>query len=85
MEKHHRLSIWHVLIAVWIVLIPQNWIVHMFAVERVSYSEFVKPPRPEGRGFCLAVVLRARGASRSRPSKPEGWWWLSHKIASRAR
>jgi len=34
MEKHHRFSIWYVLIAVWIV--------QMFAVERVPYSEFVK-------------------------------------------
>jgi cell division protease FtsH len=42
MEKHHRFSIWYVLIAVWIVLILQNWIVQMFAVERVPYSEFVK-------------------------------------------
>jgi cell division protease FtsH len=42
MEKQHRFSIWYVLIAVWIVLILQNWIVQMFSVERIPYSEFVK-------------------------------------------
>lgn len=42
MEKQYRFSIWYVLIAVWIVLILQNWIVQMFAVERIPYSEFIK-------------------------------------------
>ena len=42
MEKHHRFSVWYVLIAVWIVLILHNWIVQIFAVEHIPYSEFVK-------------------------------------------
>ncbi|NVM21251.1 MAG: ATP-dependent metallopeptidase FtsH/Yme1/Tma family protein [Desulfobacterales bacterium] len=42
MEKQHKFSIWYVLIAIWIVLIIQNLIVQMFAVERIPYSEFVK-------------------------------------------
>jgi len=42
MEKHHRFSIWYVLVAVWIVLILHNLMVQMFAVERVPYSDFVK-------------------------------------------
>ena len=42
MEKHHRFSIWYVLVAVWVVLILQNWITQMFAVDRIPYSEFVK-------------------------------------------
>jgi cell division protease FtsH len=42
MEKHHKFSIWYVLIAVWIVLILQNMISHMFAIERIPYSDFVK-------------------------------------------
>jgi peptide methionine sulfoxide reductase msrA/msrB len=42
----------------------------------------VKPPRPEGRGFCLTAALRARGASRSSVLRPYGssyfgpWRWL---------
>jgi cell division protease FtsH len=42
MEKHHRFSIWYVLIAVWIVLILHNLIVQMFSVKHIPYSEFVK-------------------------------------------
>jgi cell division protease FtsH len=42
MEKHHKFSIWYVLLAVWIVLILQNAISHKFRVQQVPYSEFVK-------------------------------------------
>lgn len=42
MEKHHKFSIWYVLIAVWIVLILHNIIFQFFSVERVPYSEFIK-------------------------------------------
>ena len=42
MEKHHKFSIWYVLIAVWIVLILQNTISQRFRVQQVPYSEFVK-------------------------------------------
>jgi len=41
MEKQHKFSIWYILVAVWIVLILQNLIVQMFAVERIPYSAFV--------------------------------------------
>ncbi len=34
-EKHHRFSIWYVVIAVWIVLILHNWIVQIFGVSEV--------------------------------------------------
>jgi cell division protease FtsH len=42
MEKHHKFSIWYVLIAVWIVLILQNAISQKFRVQQVPYSEFVR-------------------------------------------
>ena len=42
MEKHHKFSIWYVLIAVWIVLILHNTISQSFRVEQVPYSEFVR-------------------------------------------
>jgi len=42
MEKHHKFSIWYVLIAVWSVLILQNAISQKFRVQQVPYSEFVK-------------------------------------------
>ena len=55
MEKHHKFSIWYVLIAVWIVLILHNLIVQMFAVERLPYSEFVKALQ-EGKVLEVAVT-----------------------------
>jgi cell division protease FtsH len=55
MEKHHRFSIWYVLVAVWIVLILQNWIVQMFAIERIPYSEFVKALQA-GRVLEVAIT-----------------------------
>ncbi|MBW1740418.1 MAG: ATP-dependent zinc metalloprotease FtsH [Deltaproteobacteria bacterium] len=42
MEKHHKFSIWYVLIVIWIILILHNLIVQMFAVEHIPYSDFVK-------------------------------------------
>ncbi len=42
MEKHHKFSIWYVLIAVWIVLILQHAIAERFAVKQVPYSEFMQ-------------------------------------------
>lgn len=42
MEKHHKFSIWYVLIAIWIVLILHNLMVQIFAVERIPYSEFIR-------------------------------------------
>ena len=45
MEKHHRLSIWYVFIAIWIVLILQNVIAQRFTVEHIPYSEFVRAPQ----------------------------------------
>jgi cell division protease FtsH len=42
MEKHHKFSIWYVLVAIWIVFILHNMLSQMFAIERIPYSEFVK-------------------------------------------
>jgi cell division protease FtsH len=42
MEKHHKFSIWYVLIAIWVVFLLHSLIVRMFAVEHIPYSEFVK-------------------------------------------
>jgi cell division protease FtsH len=42
MEKHHKFSVWYVLIAVWIVLILHNVILNMFAIKQIPYSEFIE-------------------------------------------
>jgi len=54
MEKHHKFSIWYVLLAVWVVLILHNLIVQMFAVEHVPYSEFMRA-LSEGRVVEVAI------------------------------
>ncbi|MBW2023170.1 MAG: ATP-dependent zinc metalloprotease FtsH, partial [Deltaproteobacteria bacterium] len=42
MEKHHRFSIWYLLIGIWIVLLLQHSIVSMLAIRTIPYSEFLK-------------------------------------------
>jgi cell division protease FtsH len=41
LERHHKFSIWYVLIGVWLVLIAQNYIAHMIAVKNIPYSQFM--------------------------------------------
>ena len=41
MEKHHKFSIWYVLLGVWVVLILQNYLASMFAIRTIPYSEFL--------------------------------------------
>lgn len=41
-EKHHKFSIWYVLIAIWVVLIVHDVMVNMFAIEHIPYSDFIK-------------------------------------------
>lgn len=55
MEKHHKFSIWYVLIAVWIVVLIHDIIVTTFTVQNIPYSEFVKALE-EGRVIEVAVT-----------------------------
>jgi len=55
MEKHHKFSIWYVLIAIWIVFILHNMLSQMFAIERIPYSEFVKALQ-DGKVMEVAVA-----------------------------
>ncbi|MDO9558779.1 MAG: hypothetical protein Q7I89_03740 [Syntrophales bacterium] len=41
MEKHHRFSIWYVLLGVWVVLIAQSYLSSLFAHQVISYSQFL--------------------------------------------
>jgi cell division protease FtsH len=41
MEKHHKFSIWYVLLGVWVVLIIQSYIASMFAAQIIPYSQFL--------------------------------------------
>ncbi|RLB38140.1 MAG: cell division protein FtsH [Deltaproteobacteria bacterium] len=42
MEKHHKFSLWYLLIGIWIVLLLQHSIVSMIAIRTIPYSEFLK-------------------------------------------
>ncbi|MGC9325260.1 MAG: ATP-dependent zinc metalloprotease FtsH [Desulfomonilia bacterium] len=41
MEKHHKFSIWYVLIGIWIVLLIHNYISSMFVITTIPYSQFL--------------------------------------------
>lgn len=40
-EKHHKFSIWYVLLGIWVVLIIQSYIASMFAAQVIPYSQFL--------------------------------------------
>jgi cell division protease FtsH len=42
MEKHHKFSIWYVLLGVWVVLLVQDMILSTFAIQTIPYSQFLK-------------------------------------------
>jgi cell division protease FtsH len=42
MEKHHKFSIWYVLLGIWVVLIAHNLLFNAFSIKTISYSEFLK-------------------------------------------
>jgi len=42
MEKHHKFSIWYVLLGIWIVLLIQNYLASSFSIQTIPYSEFLR-------------------------------------------
>lgn len=42
MEKHYKFSIWYVLLGIWVVLLVQEMILSSFAIQTISYSQFLK-------------------------------------------
>jgi cell division protease FtsH len=42
MEKHHKFSIWYVLLGIWAVLLIQNYLHSAFAIKTIPYSEFLE-------------------------------------------
>lgn len=72
MEKHHKFSIWYVLLGVWAVLIIQNYLASAFAIKTVPYSEFLKLLK-EGKVAEVAITsnqiqgkLKNEGAEKDR-------------------
>ena len=42
MEKHHKFSIWYVLLGIWFILIFQNYLTSALSIKTIPYSEFLK-------------------------------------------
>ena len=42
MEKHHKFSIWYVLLGIWVVLIIHNMLFSALSIKTIPYSEFLK-------------------------------------------
>jgi cell division protease FtsH len=42
MEKHHKFSIWYVLVGIWVVLLLQNYLASALSIRTIPYSEFLK-------------------------------------------
>ncbi|HNR12712.1 MAG TPA: ATP-dependent zinc metalloprotease FtsH [Thermodesulfobacteriota bacterium] len=55
MEKHHKFSIWYVLIALWVVIIMHDVIVTSLGVQNIPYSTFMTALE-EGRVTEVAVT-----------------------------
>ena len=41
MEKHHRFSLWYVLVVMWLVILIQSYLSTMFSVQVIPYSQFL--------------------------------------------
>ncbi len=41
-EQHHKVSIWYVIIGIWVVLILQNYLASTYTIETIPYSQFVQ-------------------------------------------
>jgi cell division protease FtsH len=54
MEKHHKFSIWYVLLGIWVVLLLHNLIFSAFAVKMIPYSKFLDYVK-EGKVAELAI------------------------------
>ncbi len=42
MEKHHKFSIWYVILGIWVVFFIQNYMASTFSIRTIPYSEFLK-------------------------------------------
>ncbi|MCB2189070.1 MAG: ATP-dependent zinc metalloprotease FtsH [Deltaproteobacteria bacterium] len=68
MEKHHKFSIWYVLLGIWVVLILNNMLNTKFGPEQVSYSDFLNNLRADkvkeiaiGENVIHGVMLDDKG------------------------
>ena len=71
MEKHHKFSIWYVLLGIWVVLLIQNYLASMFAVKVIPYSQFLQFLK-ENRVIEVAITANQIQGKMKSVSSPEG-------------
>jgi cell division protease FtsH len=42
MEKHHKFSMWYVLLGIWVVLILHNILFNALSIQTIPYSDFLR-------------------------------------------
>ncbi|MFW5636687.1 MAG: ATP-dependent zinc metalloprotease FtsH [Thermodesulfobacteriota bacterium] len=70
MQKHHRFSIWYVLIGIWVVLLIQNILFSMTQIQTVPYSSFLKKLK-EGQVTEVSVSENQIQGKMINPDAPE--------------
>jgi|GEM_PF-3379651 len=70
MEKHHRFSIWYVLIGVWAVLILHNIIFSAFAIKVIPYSQFLELVKDKKVAEVAITSNRIQGRMVEEGDKP---------------
>ncbi len=61
MEKKHKVSVWYVFFGIWVVLLLQQYIASMFAVEVIPYSRFLELIRENKVAEVAISVNRIEG------------------------
>jgi len=54
MEKHHKFSLWYVVLGIWVVLIVHNYLASVLAIQTIPYSTFLSLLE-EGKVVEIAV------------------------------
>jgi len=73
-EKHHKFSIWYVLLGVWVVLLIQGQLGSMLAIKTIPYSQFldlVKENRVTEVAISVNQIQGKMKADKSDPNKLE--------------
>jgi cell division protease FtsH len=72
LEKHHKFSIWYVLLGIWFVLILQNYIASMYAVPTIPYSQFIALLQQGKVGEVAISSNQIQGKYKAPYTGPEG-------------
>ena len=74
MEKHHKFSVWYVLLGVWVVLLIQGQLGSMLAIKTIPYSQFldlVKENRVTEVAISANQIQGKMKTDKSDPNKVE--------------